>query len=163
MTTIAECHACATLMSGTDPWLRFGTKFDTCLATVSDPTKELYGAYTDDVLVGFLLLDMRGLLRGYIQTLCVSSEARGQGSGTLLLAAVEERIHRDSPNVFMCVSSFNTGARRLYERLGYEVVGTLTDYVVAGHDELLLRKATVPWSQFTATPVAPAAPGGTPR
>ncbi len=139
-------------MSGTDPWLRFGTKFEACLSTVSDPTKELYGAYEGDSLQGFLLLDMRGVLRGYVQTLCVSSEARGQGAGTLLLAAVEDRIHRDSPNVFICVSSFNTGARRLYERLGFEVVGTFADFAVAGYDELLLRKSTVPWSQFTPTP-----------
>jgi len=44
----------------------------------------------------------------------------------------------------MCVSDFNTGARRLYERLGYRLVGELTDYIVAGRSELLLRKTGGP-------------------
>jgi ribosomal protein S18 acetylase RimI-like enzyme len=60
-----------------------------------------------------------------------------------------ERIFRESPTVFLCVSNFNTGARRLYERLGYEVVGSLRDFLVAGRAEVLLRKSRGPWSTFT--------------
>jgi RimJ/RimL family protein N-acetyltransferase len=44
----------------------------------------------------------------------------------------------------MCVSSFNRRAARLYRRLGYERVGRLRDYVVAGQDEILLRKTLGP-------------------
>jgi [ribosomal protein S18]-alanine N-acetyltransferase len=49
----------------------------------------------------------------------------------------------------MCVSSFNRDARRLYERLGYRVVGELTDYIVEGHSEILLRKTVGPLTTFT--------------
>ena len=52
----------------------------------------------------------------------------------------EERIFRESPNVFLC--------RRLYERLGYTLVGELTDYIVAGHAELLYRKTIGPIGAF---------------
>jgi ribosomal protein S18 acetylase RimI-like enzyme len=38
---------------------------------------------------------------------------------------------------------------RLYERLGYQLVGTLTDYLIEGRDELLYRKSLGPWSTFT--------------
>jgi ribosomal protein S18 acetylase RimI-like enzyme len=48
----------------------------------------------------------------------------------------------------MCVSSFNVDAKRLYERLGYKVVGELTDYIVRGHSELLLRKTVGPMTAF---------------
>jgi hypothetical protein len=48
----------------------------------------------------------------------------------------------------MCVSSFNVGARRLYLRHGYEVVGELTDYIVEGHSETLLRKTFGPIASF---------------
>jgi [ribosomal protein S18]-alanine N-acetyltransferase len=48
------------------------------------------------------------------------------------------------------VSSFNQGARRLYERLGYNVVGELTDYIVEGHSEILLRKTVGPMATFAA-------------
>jgi ribosomal protein S18 acetylase RimI-like enzyme len=38
------------------------------------------------------------------------------------------------------VSSFNDGARRLYERLGYERVGELKDLAVDGASEWLMCK-----------------------
>jgi ribosomal protein S18 acetylase RimI-like enzyme len=65
-----------------------------------------------------------------------------------LLGFAEQRILRESPNIFMCVSSFNIGARRLYERHGYTVVGELTDYLVEGHSEILLRKTFGPIAAF---------------
>lgn len=68
--------------------------------------------------------------------------------GTALLSWAERRIHRESPNVFLCVSSFNVAAQRLYERLGYETVGRFADFIVQGHDELLLRKTRGPWAEF---------------
>jgi ribosomal protein S18 acetylase RimI-like enzyme len=61
----------------------------------------------------------------------------------------ERRILSEVPNVFMCVSSFNDAARRLYQRLGYQVVGELTDYIVAGYSEILLRKTTGPLTAFS--------------
>jgi ribosomal protein S18 acetylase RimI-like enzyme len=67
-----------------------------------------------------------------------------------MVAFAEQRILKASPNVFMCVSSFNHDARRLYERLGYRVVGELTDYLVHGHSEILLRKTTGPMAGFTS-------------
>ena len=74
-----------------------------------------------------------------------SACARGQGLGSRLVEFAEQRILRVSPNIF---SSFNLGARRLYERLGYKVVGELSDYIVRGHSELLLRKTTGPLAGF---------------
>lgn len=50
--------------------------------------------------------------------------------------------------MFMCVSSFNIAARRLYDRLGYQVVGTLHGYIVPEYDEILLRKTVGPWDGF---------------
>src|SRR5438445_12907175 len=83
---------------------------------------------------------MTGPFVGYLQTLCVHPDHQRRGLGTLLLRFAEERIFRESPNVFLCVSSFNTDEKRLYHRLGYDVVGELTDYFVGGHSEILLRK-----------------------
>jgi hypothetical protein len=36
----------------------------------------------------------------------------------------------------------------LYERHGYQVIGELTDYLVKGHSEILLRKTFGPLASF---------------
>ena len=73
-----------------------------------------------------------------------------------LVIFAEQRILKESPNVFMCVSSFNHGARRLYERQGYKMVGELTDYIVEGYSEILLRKTRGPLTHFIhGSPQAP--------
>jgi len=46
--------------------------------------------------------------------------------------------------VFLCVSAFNTRAQRFYARMGYEPIGVWRDYVIAGEDEILMRKPTGP-------------------
>lgn len=50
--------------------------------------------------------------------------------------------------MFLCVSDFNPRARALYERLGYELVGELPDFLVRGQAELLYRKTRGPWAEF---------------
>jgi len=99
---------------------------------------------------GFLILCLTGPFTGYIQTVLVAPGYQSQGLGTRLVAFAEERIFRVSPNVFLCVSSFNLDARRLYERLGYTYVGELTDFLVRGQSELLFRKSRGPWNEFVA-------------
>jgi len=139
-----DARACAAMMCATDPWLTLGRIFDECLAAVADPTREVWVAREDGAVRGFIIINMRGAFIGYIQTVCVDAGARGSGLGSRLVAFAEERIFRDTPNVFLCVSSFNTRARALYERLGYEVIGELKDYIIAGASEILMRKTIGP-------------------
>ena len=135
-------------MVTSEPWITLQRTQVRALAIVLDPTREVFVATHGDEPVGFLILCMQGAFIGYVQTLCIAPECRGRGFGSRLLGFAESRILRDSPNVFMCVSSFNTEARRLYERLGYEVVGELTSYLVPEHAEILLRKTTGTWRDF---------------
>lgn len=144
----ADFRACAAIMASTDPWLKLALDYKTCLKNVSAPLREVYAARAGGKILGVLIIQMTGTFRGYIQTVCVAAEARGLGLGTRLVRFAEKRIFRKSPNVFICVSSFNKGARRLYERLGYKKAGALKDFIVAGHDELLLRKTLCPLKDF---------------
>ncbi len=141
-------NACARMMSESEPWVTLDRDFARCLTAVSDAARELYVARVGGEVAGFILLTMKGQIPGYITSVCVAASARGSGIGTQLVAFAEARIHRESPNVFLCVSSFNSGARRLYEHLGYEYVGAFKDFLVEGHDELLYRKTIGPWSTF---------------
>jgi [ribosomal protein S18]-alanine N-acetyltransferase len=146
LTTDAEAEACARLMAESEPWLTLGRSYQASLGIVRDPNREVYTARDEDGVAGFLILCMTGAFVGYIQTIAIQPDRRGRGLGSRLIDFAERRILAESPNVFMCVSSFNHDARRLYERLGYHVVGELTDYIVQGHSEILLRKTTGPLS-----------------
>ena len=144
-----DAAACARIMAGSEPWITLGRGVDASLAMLRDASREVHVAVsgTPARVVGFLILNMRGAFVGYIQTIAVSDDWRGRGLGTALIAFAEARIFRDTPNVFLCVSEFNGRARALYERLGYEVVGELRDYIVRGHSEWLLRKTIGPLSR----------------
>jgi len=135
---------CARMMCATEPWITIGRGFDECLAVLQDSTREIYVALDEGEIRGFIVLNMRGAFVGYIQTICVDAEARGSGIGTKLIEFAERRIFAETPNVFLCVSSFNPRARALYERLGYQVVGELKDYLIAGASEILMRKTIGP-------------------
>lgn len=143
-----EAAACAELMVTSEPWLTLRLSRETALAVLTDPAKEVHALRDAHGVAGFVVIDMRGLLRGYVQILCVRPDCRRQGFGSSLLRWAAERVFRDSPNVFICVSSFNPEARRLYERLGFELVGTLQQFLIPGHDELLLRKTKGTWEAF---------------
>jgi ribosomal-protein-alanine N-acetyltransferase len=143
----ADREACARLMAASDPWVTLGRSYAASLALLENPTRELYIAERSGRFAGFIVINMHGPFNGYIQTVCVTPKERGQGLGTALIGWTEERIFRDSPNVFLCVSSFNQDALRLYERLGYEVVGELRDFFVRGHAEILMRKTRGPWTE----------------
>lgn len=144
----SDADWCARLMSSSEPWLTLGRTFDASLRLIQDPSREVYLAEEGELPVGFIMLTMAGAFIGYIQAICVAPDRRSQGVGSTLVAYAESRIFEDSPNVFLCVSSFNPDARRLYERSGYSFVGELRDYVIAGHSELLFRKTRGPWSEF---------------
>lgn len=159
----AEAAACAAIMASSEPWVTLGRTDERSLAVVRDPEAEVYVAVEREgeagaEVAGFVVLLMRGAFTGYVRSVAVRADWRGRGLGTALLRFAERRILRETPNVFVCVSSFNGRAKALYLRLGYEIVGELRDYLVRGHSEWLLRKSTGPLAEFTeSTPPLPGA------
>ncbi|MFC1726824.1 GNAT family N-acetyltransferase [candidate division KSB1 bacterium] len=144
-----DIEVCANIMASSEPWITLRRGYEESAETLSDPSKEVYVAETNSVVTGFIIIVMKGAFTSYIQTVGVAPDWRNKGIGTKLVNFAEERIFRDSPNVFMCVSSFNKNAMRLYKRMGYEVVGELKNYIVSGFSEILLRKTIAPLSEFS--------------
>jgi ribosomal protein S18 acetylase RimI-like enzyme len=140
----AELEACAELMAASEPWLTLRRDRATCLRLIQDSGRETYVAHLGGQLAGVLVLNLQGAFVGYLQAICLAPAFRGQGLGSRLIAFTEDRIFRDHPNVFLCVSGFNHAARRLYERRGYTCIGELKDYVVPGQSEWLYRKTRGP-------------------
>jgi len=143
-----EAEACARLMASSEPWITLGRGYEASLKLMKDPTREVYVAFVGEELVGFIIILMQEAFTGYIQSLGVAPAWRNKGIGSQLLKFAEKRIFDETPNVFMCVSSFNKDAKRLYERVGYEVIGELADYILPGHSEFLLRKSIAPLAGF---------------
>ena len=146
-----EAEKCAELMANSEPWITLRRTYEGSMKMLSDPSREVYLAVVKDEIVGFIVLIMSGAFVGYIQTVGVMPEWRDRGIGSKLLKFAEDKIFAKAPNVFMCVSSFNKRAQKLYKRLGYETIGELKDYIVPGHSEILLRKTIAPITEFKRT------------
>jgi [ribosomal protein S18]-alanine N-acetyltransferase len=136
--------ACAMMMVTTDPWITLGMDYEQCLMAFDGQYKEIYVIEEDNLKAGFVIIQTSGTFSGYIQTICIDAGFRGKGLGKKLLLFCEERILRFSPNVFICVSSFNKGAIKLYYDFGFELIGELTNFVKEGFTELLMRKSVGP-------------------
>jgi [ribosomal protein S18]-alanine N-acetyltransferase len=147
-----EIDVCARMMAGSEPWITLKRDYDASVQTLTSPGKEVYVAVGGRQILGFIILNMQGGFTGYIQSIGVAPEWRSRGIGRRLVAYAEERIFREAPNVFICVSSFNAGAQRFSRSLGYEAIGELKDFVVRGHSEILLRKTIAPWREFKNRP-----------
>jgi ribosomal protein S18 acetylase RimI-like enzyme len=144
----AEAEICACMMANSEPWITLRRNYEASLKILTDPSREVYLAMVGNEIVGFTILNMHGALVGYIQSVCVAPQWRGKGFGSKLMDCVEKRILSETPNVFICVSSFNARVQKLYERRGYEVVGELKNWIVPGHSEILLRKTVAPLTEF---------------
>ncbi len=132
----------ARLMAASEPWIRLGRGYDECLkATQPSSGTQLFVARIEDTPCGFVLVRQHGVAGSpYIVSIAVEEERRGCGVGSQLIAHAEESSRPDERHMFLCVSSFNSSARRMYERCGYSAVGELPDYVIEGASEILMHK-----------------------
>ena len=136
------------MMADSEPWIRLDRDYEASFEIIVEPSREVFLAWIDEEIVGFVIIEMNGTFKGYIKSICVSPNQRDKGIGSSLMCYAEERIFLETPNVFLLVSSFNTGARNLYQRLGYEEIGEFKDYIVRGHSEMLMRKTLGPLTEY---------------
>ena len=143
-----DFSVCARMMAETDPWITLGMDYDYCLKAFDGSFREVFVLRKASRVIGFVIMQMQGTFKGYIQTVCIDSEHRGAGYGTKVLGFCEERILKYSPNIFICVSSFNIKALELYLKFGFERIGELKDFIKPGFTELLLRKTVGPIADY---------------
>jgi ribosomal-protein-alanine N-acetyltransferase len=140
----ADAEWAAGTMATSEPWVTLGTGYERSLNLLSNATRERYLARVAGEPAGFLVINMQGAFVGYIQLVGVASKFRGQGVGKSLIEFAEQRIFRESPNVFICVSDFNKDAQGFYAKLDYQRIGELKDFIIPGRSEILLRKSIGP-------------------
>jgi len=131
---------CARVMVATDPWRALGRDLEKCRTSVNRPGGELYVARRAERPQGFIVLHPTGMAgQPYVALVAVAEEARGAGIGARLLAFADGR-YPEARHIFLCVTNINAGARRLYERVGYRMVGEIPDFSGPGFSELIMHK-----------------------
>jgi ribosomal-protein-alanine N-acetyltransferase len=115
-------------MACSEPWITLGRGVDDCLARCRSTAHALLVARQRGQPCGFVILHPTGVAGSpYIAAIATDAAVRGQGVGTALLTFAEQ-YDPAARHIFLCCSSFNIRARRLYERLGFEPVGSRPGY-----------------------------------
>jgi ribosomal protein S18 acetylase RimI-like enzyme len=140
LVTIEDAKQCALLMSSTEPWLTLKRDDEQCLRLFLNRNIDTFVLRENEQVISFCVMDLNNFPRPYIKCLGVHASYRGKGLGTFLIKEMERKYANVNGKMFIAVSSFNSGARRLYESLGYSKVGEFNNYVVDGHSEMLLEK-----------------------
>ena len=131
----------ASLMARSDPWITLGRGLEACRRACFDPQYLVYVARRGGDRLGFVRLHPAGVAGSpYLASIAVAEHARSQGVGAALLDFTEQLFRERARHLFLCVSSFNTRARALYERRGFEQVGELKGYVIDDASEILMHK-----------------------
>lgn len=139
-------EAVIAILAGSDPWKRLGYGVAEWQRLFEPPLRDREGFIIeiDGAVTGLALLRPRFLLGEYVELLAIAPHAQGKGLGQLLLAHLEKLVFARANNLFVCVSDFNSGARRFYRRHGYQEIGPIPDFLIQGSAEILLRKTTGP-------------------
>jgi len=105
------------------------------------PAARFLVARRGDHVVGCIIGD-RQAGRARVVNIAVAPQARRQGVGEALLAALERAL--PAGEVILMAQVENHAARRLYTRCGYEEVGVANGYYGRGRDGVWMRKLRPP-------------------
>ena len=92
-------------------------------------TKEghiLYFISVDNKYVGFVHLGSRGCEIDWLEDIFVLPKYQNQRIGTKAIQIVEEMVKEYSESLYIEVASRNINAIRLYHKIGYDCLNTLT-------------------------------------
>lgn len=87
---------------------------------------QIYLVKVEDEFIGFAHMGSRGAEIDWLEDLFVLSEYQGQGIGSRVISLLEEKVKKYSESLYIEVSARNLQAMRLYHRLGYDCLNTLT-------------------------------------
>lgn len=96
------------------------------LAAWTDKGHVFYFILKEEIPIGFVHLGSRGAEVDWIEDLFVLPEYQGNGYGSHAIALVEAEIKKYSESVYLEVAARNFGAMKLYHRLGYNCLNTVT-------------------------------------
>ncbi|RND01189.1 GNAT family N-acetyltransferase [Lysinibacillus halotolerans] len=92
---------------------------------VETPDHHLFHILNDDQMIGYVWIKVEKEKKSaFLYEIYLFERFRGMGFGTKVMTTVEEWIHQQGIAYFkLHVFGSNTGARKLYEELGFEIAG----------------------------------------
>ncbi len=126
-----------------DPWANYNDTPArlTSYFAVKDNTATRYAIMFGDEVAGAVCVVHTWLRGPYVQFLGVLPGYQGRRVGSAFLTWFETTSRANGErNLWIAVSDFNPGARRLYERHGYQVLAEIEHLFRDGTSEFLLRK-----------------------
>ncbi len=132
-------------LASMDPWLKLGYSSEAFSFYLlrTDPALRRFCVTISGAVSGVLTVRYPWLLGPFIELLALFGDLRGKGFGRALIDWVSDE-YPSSSNIWVSVSSFNSGARKFYSHLGFEEVAVLKDLIQPGMEEILLRKIQRP-------------------
>jgi ribosomal-protein-alanine N-acetyltransferase len=130
--------ACAAILSESEPWKRLGERFDFARTLSRERQNgQTHVLIVDKEVVGFIVFTPYPVFArgGYLRAIGVDPLKRRQGFGKKLMRFAEKTTVRFSPNLYLCVSSFNRKAQVFYKNLGYIRIGKIPDLLIQGASE----------------------------
>lgn len=109
---------------------------------IGNPTKVVFLAYSDNKCTGQIVLKKDWNKYAFVEDICVSSSARGQGVGTALIQkAIEWAKQKDLCGLALETQDDNLLACRFYTKCGFEIGAVNT---------MLYKNFEMPWSDEAA-------------
>lgn len=119
-----------------------------CLET-SDPAHSRT-ILSNGAVAAFIIVNISETGNAFISYIGVSKDHQGKGYGSKLLKETLASIFQvDYYNAFLYVDCWNKDALRLYERIGFKIVG---EAVVAGSPCHLMEIIRTSWGEKTTAP-----------
>lgn len=131
---------CAEVISIQEPWITLKISKTDSYNFLSSDIVTNFGLFREAELLGFISLQLNGVLTPFIRRIAILPDYQNKGYGRALMEETENMVKKNSQNIFLLVSSFNEGARKFYQRLGYTETGVIKDLLLPGYDEILMRK-----------------------
>ncbi len=128
------------ILCSMDPWLTMEytpEAFESYLLH-GDPGLARQVIMISGQVAGVLSVRNPWLFGPLIELLALFDGFRSKGTGARIIQWVGNRYKPE--NLWVTVASFNRGARKFYEREGFEKTALLDDLIKPGWSEMLLRK-----------------------
>jgi diamine N-acetyltransferase len=129
-------------LAAIEPWsiLNYPAAALTAFLTADDPALSRRVIRAGGETAGLIAIRHPWLQGPYLQLLALLPAFQGRGLGGVMLRWFEGQATPQNRWLWLCYSSFNRRAGGFYARHGFDEVAGLTDLLVDGQTEVLMRK-----------------------